>query len=144
MNLSIRQAKPEDAPALCRLCNEAMGYCCTEEQLRSHLLKVINDPAQALYVAEVDGNPAGFIHAADYLLLYAPPMKNILDLAVSVEFRKLGIGKMLLQAVEKWAAENGTAAVRLSSGFQRAASHEFYRRCGYHNKKMQLCLIKEL
>jgi GNAT superfamily N-acetyltransferase len=41
--------------------------------------------------------------------------------------RKQGIGSALFAWLERYARENGCAAIQLDSGIQRAEAHEFYR-----------------
>ena len=47
------------------------------------------------------------------------------------------MGKALLRAVEDWAREDGCRGVRLMSGFERGAAHEFYEHNGYVHRKNQ-------
>ena len=85
-----------------------------------------------------DGRVAGYLHLCDYDLLYAPPLKNVLGIAVASRFRRQGIGRALLQAGEDWARRTGAAGVRLVSGASRTGAHAFYRRCGYGGVKQQI------
>ena len=72
-----------------------------------------------IYVALIDGNVIGYVHANDYDVIYAPHMKNIMGIAVSSNFRKMGIGKALLDSVEHWARDTGASGVRMVSGATR-------------------------
>lgn len=84
----------------------------------------------------------GYVHLADYDLLYADHMKNIMGIAVDPSCRRLGIGKKLLEAGESWAKETGADGVRLVSGETRTGAHALYRSLGYEGNKMQLNLKK--
>lgn len=84
----------------------------------------------------------GYVHACDYELLYAPPMKNIMGIAVLKAYKRRGIGRALLEEVEVWARKTGCAGVRLVSGAAKTGAHAFYRQCGYSGNKMQLNLKK--
>lgn len=137
MSAAIRPAVPEDAAALARLNREEMGYDFPEEDTRRQLEKLLTDKSNRIYVAESDGVVIGYVHANDYDLIYAPHMKNIMGIAVSSAFRKSGVGRLLLGAVEQWAAETGACGVRLVSGASRTGAHEFYRACGYQETKEQ-------
>lgn len=77
-----------------------------------------------------------------YDVIYAPHMKNIMGIAVSSNFRKMGIGKALLDSVEHWARDTGASGVRLVSGATRTGAHEFYHHCGYSGDKKQINLKK--
>lgn len=52
-------------------------------------------------------------------------------LAVLPEFQRCGIGKMLMQHIEKLAGERNISLTGLASGFQRTGAHEFYEHLGY-------------
>ena len=100
------------------------------------------DGRNKIFVAELEGRVIGYVHLADYDVLYAPPMKNIMGIAVSPQYRRKGVGRVLLEAGEKWAAETGAAGVRLVSGESRTEAHAFYRSLGYQSPKRQINLKK--
>ena len=96
---TIRLAQPSDAAAVCRLNRECMGY---DYSLRATAQKLQNSLADGrcrIFVAELDGQVVGYVHAQDYDVLYFDHMKNILGIAVDPAFRHQGIGRALLNAV---------------------------------------------
>ncbi|MCE5343984.1 MAG: GNAT family N-acetyltransferase, partial [Eubacteriales bacterium] len=99
-----------------------------------------------LYVAcrEEDGFVGGFLLAADYETIHNGSQKNILSLAVDGASRGLGLGRMLLNAVEEWARASGCTGVRLVSGFDRVNAHQFYLHCGYRMRKEEKNFVKAL
>lgn len=143
-NVVIRDALPGDAAALARLNRVAMGYDYPEGKTARQLDKLLNSGRDKILVAELEGQVAGYLHLVDYDLLYYDPMKNIMGIAVGPEYRRMGIGRALLQAGEAWAKADGAAGVRLVSGESRVGAHAFYRACGYEGSKMQLNLKKPL
>ncbi len=140
----IRIAVVSDAAALCRLNRDEMGYDYPPVLAAERLEQLLSSPVDRIFVAEAEGEVAGYVHAQHYELLYADPMKNIMGIAVSAEHKRKGIGAALLKAVEDWALCDGCAGVRLVSGATRTAAHEFYRRCGYTGGKEQLNFKKML
>ena len=140
----IRRCRVEDAEAIHRLNREEMGYDYPTEQMRQQLQVLIKSESDRIFVAEVDGTVVGYVHANDYLLLYAAPMKNIMGIAVSGKCRRMGIGKALLERVEQWAKETGAAGVRLVSGGDRVGAHGFYRGMGYGDGRPQLNFKKKV
>ncbi len=144
MKYIIRPAAAGDAPALCRLNREEMGYDYPLEDTARRLLHLIASPTDALLVAESDEGILGYVHAQHYELLYAPPMKNIMGIAVSSAHRRKGIGKALLERVEQLAREDGCSMVRLVSGASRTQAHEFYRTLGYGGGRAQLNFKKSV
>ena len=139
----IREAKITDAGAICRISSNDLGYKC-EEQFVKERLEKLDKTREAIFVAELDGAVAGYVHAEVYSLLYWEPMVNILGLAVSSDCRRKGAGKALMKQVEEWTRERKIKEIRLNSGGTRKEAHEFYRAMGFDNEKMQIRFIKEL
>lgn len=137
LKVLIRECKVLDYQDITLLNKEEMGYDYPAEDTKKQLEKLLMDENHKIYVATVGDEIVGYVHANKYDLLYAPPMKNIMGIAVSSTFRKKGIGKMLLNKVEEWARNTGACGVRLVSGATRTGAHAFYRNCGYSGNKEQ-------
>jgi GNAT superfamily N-acetyltransferase len=114
-----------------------MGYYYPTEDTKKKLEQLLNDNNHKIYVAVVDDRVVGYIHANNYDLLYAPHLKNIMGIAVLSELKRNGIGKLLLNKVERWARDTGAYGVRLVSGSTRIGAHSFYIECGYISNKDQ-------
>ena len=139
----IREATIEDAFAICNISCADLGYDCSCEFVSTRISN-LDKGREKVFVAEVNGIVAGYIHAEKYQTLYFEPMINILGLAVSSEFRRRGIGRMLLKRAERWANEVGIHKIRLNSGSSRKEAHSFYRAMGYSNEKEQIRFIKDI
>ena len=137
----IREATIEDAFAICSISCFDLGYDCSCEFVSARISN-LDKGREKVFVAEVNGIVVGYIHAEKYQTLYFEPMINILGLAVSAEFRRHGIGKMLLKHAECWAKKVGIHKIRLNSGISRKEAHLFYRAMGYNNEKVQIRFIK--
>lgn len=144
MRLQIRKAKLDDAFDIQKLNSTEMGYNYPLEQTRQQLMELLQSEKDKIFIAEVDGVVAGYVHANNYELLYAPPMKNVMGIAVSSDYRRMRIGKALLERVERWAKETGAAGIRLVSGGSRIDAHSFYFSMGYGEGKPQLNFKKQL
>ncbi|MBQ9270618.1 MAG: GNAT family N-acetyltransferase [Oscillospiraceae bacterium] len=143
--ITIRRAEVRDAAAIQLLNRECLGYDYPLKKTREKLAAAIEDPGQCVLVAELDPDViAGYIHLEDYDTLYFDPMKNILGIAVFMEFRRRGIATRLLTEAEEWAAETGASGIRLVSGYDREDAHAFYERMGYINRKLQKNYIKKI
>lgn len=138
----VRHAALQDAEDIARLNRDFLGYSYSAATTYSQLAPLLNSPAHCILVAEINGNLAGYIHAADYSLLYQPPLKNIMGLAVDAAYRRMQVGQQLLHAVEEWALQTGAAGIRLTSGSPRTDAHEFYNACGYTKSKESFNFIK--
>ena len=141
--MTIREATIEDAFAICNISCADLGYDCSCEFVSTRISN-LDKGREKVFVAEVNGIVAGYIHAEKYQTLYFEPMINILGLAVSSEFRRRGIGRMLLKRAERWANEVGIHKIRLNSGASRKEAHSFYRAMGYSNEKEQIRFIKDI
>ena len=144
MNFKIREATTNDVGAITNLNKMELGYEYSVVDTAKKLEYVLASEKDKVLVAVVDDNVIGYIHANDYEVLYFPHMKNIMGIAVYSEYRKCGVGRALLDEVEKWAGETGAKGVRLVSGASRNGAHEFYRRCGYNGGKEQVNFKKML
>lgn len=138
----IRWALPEDAAAICRINQEALGYAYDEASTRLRLAWLLPDPTQAVFTAICRDRAMGYAHVCEYRGTYFDPLANIMALAVLPEVQGLGIGRRLLQAAEDWAQNRGLAGVRLNSGMARVGAHAFYRRVGYTLRKEQKNFIR--
>ncbi len=87
-------------------------------------------------VAAIWRNVLGFLPATDESVTRTyEKMKNdsryCTFVAVLPEFQHCGIGKMLMDCVEKLAYRHNALAIGLASGSQRTGAHEFYEHLGY-------------
>lgn len=137
MEFHIRPCRIDDAGAIYELNKNSLGYHYPLENTRQKICQALKSCRTFIAVAVCGNRVIGYIHAVDYDVLYAPPMKDILALAVSKEYRRFGVGRTLLQAVENWAMESGAAGIRLVSGSYRIGAHKFYKKCGYICSKEQ-------
>lgn len=144
MDFLIRECCISDVEAIQRLNTLEMGYVYSLHETRSKLERLLQGNYDRIFVAVVEDEVVGYIHANDYDVLYAPHMKNIMGIAVSSGYHRQGIGRALLQAVENWAVQTGAACVRLVSGAERTGAHGFYQSCGYANGKKQLNFKKSV
>jgi len=141
----IRNIQLSDAEAIRNISEVSLGYKATEEVTQRQIAKLISDSGHFIRVYEDESirKVVAFIHAETYRLLYKEDGFNILGLAVLSGYRRKGIGKALLKAVEHEAAMRNYRFIRLNSGEQRTEAHVFYERCGYECTKLQKRFIKE-
>ena len=142
MKITIRECKINDYIDIALLNKNEMGYEYSIEDTKNKLKQLLNDSNHKIYIAVVEDKVVGYIHSNNYDLLYAPHMKNIMAIAISSNFKRNGIGKMLLDEVEKWAKNTNAFGVRLVSGATRIGAHDFYKSCGYEENKEQKNFIK--
>ncbi len=141
--ITVREACECDAESIHLLNELEMKYEYSLERTKLKIQKILSLPTDRIFVAEVDGKVAGYVHANDYDVLYFPHMKNIMGIAVGSEYKRHGVGRALLEAVEKWARETGALGIRLVSGSSRIEAHKFYSSCGFECGKTQLNFKKK-
>jgi len=138
----IRTAEEKDISSLVILIKNDLGYFEVKEDFVRNQFLQLNKSRDEVFVAEIEGVVAGFIHVEKYSNIYFGPVGNILGLAVRETYRKMGIGKQLLASAENWSKEKACIGMRLNSGGSRTGAHEFYRSQGYDNEKNQIRFMK--
>jgi GNAT superfamily N-acetyltransferase len=142
--LRIRSAVPADAAAVARL-SDQLGYPVAAQALAARLQGLLASEEQAVYVAaEGEAEVVGWIHGAEQVLVESGPRCEILGLVVDEAARRGGIGRQLVQAVERWALARGLPEVSVRSAVSRAESHPFYEQLGYNRVKSQHVYRKRL
>lgn len=138
----IRECQLDDYQNIYDLNKNEMGYDYPLLLTRDKLQNRLKSGHDKIFVAVVHDQVIGYVHACDYDVIYMDHLKNIMGIAVSKEYQHQGIGRKLLNAVEKWAKETNAAGVRLVSGETRSGAHQFYQACGYSSHKKQLNFMK--
>lgn len=138
----IREAVTGDCKDICRLNEEGLGYDYPAEKTKDKLQVILNLPTDKIFVAEHEGKIVGYIHLSSYECTYCDSLKNIMALVVDEAYRKMGIGRGLIQTAEEWAKESGSGGIRLVSGYNRTIAHQFYLACGYVLRKEQKNFVK--
>ena len=99
----LRDLRETDVKAICDINQEALGYSFSPEDTASQLTRLSQDEHHFLLGYEDEASHAllGYIHAEVYESLYSKAGFNILALAVLPQAQGQGIGKSLLQGLEK-------------------------------------------
>ena len=140
----LRTLKATDVASIYEINKDALGYDFSPEETASQLDKLSQDPHHFLLGFEEPSSHdlLGYVHAEVYESLYSKPGFNILALAVLPQTQCKGIGKTLLQGLEKEAEKRGYKFIRLNSADHRLSAHAFYERVGYTCDKVQKRFIK--
>ncbi len=134
-NFEIRPATPADAAEIAELSAE-LGYPASQAQILNRLAYLGSRSEHAVFVIEVPGGPiVGWIHAYLRWLLISGLSAEIGGIVIRETYRRRGLGKQLLQHIEKWAGDHGCETVALYSGMHRDTAHQFYPNIGYKRIK---------
>ncbi|HEX2206702.1 MAG TPA: GNAT family N-acetyltransferase [Longimicrobium sp.] len=127
----VRPLADADLAAVARLLGE-LGYPSTPEQVRARVDRVAGDDDYAAYVAEVDGEVAGFLGMGrGWLFEQDRPYARILTLVVDARVRRQGVGAALVEFAEQWARERGAYTLMLTTNVRRQDAHGFYESLGF-------------
>jgi len=86
----------------------------------------------------------GWIHVLVAEYVESDAAAVIGGLVVDRSHRRSGVGRVLVDAAEAWARQQGCAVVRLWSSSTRTEAHRFYEGLGYTNIKTQYSFAKSL
>lgn len=143
MDPKLRPPCTDDARRVSELALE-LGYPTSEAEVRVRLPRLAADPAQAVFVAELDDGVLGWVHVCEEHTLLFEPYAEIVGLIVDSTARSRGIGAALLARAEAWAVERGLVTVHLRSRTTRERAHAFYLREGYRITKTQHAFERDL
>jgi N-acetylglutamate synthase-like GNAT family acetyltransferase len=140
--MSIRLAKPADAPAIEKLLQQ-LGYSGTGGFLSQKLERMLDDPDERVFVYEVDGGAVALVslHFIPQLAL-AGDFARISYFAVDDRFRSKGIGHQMEKYIVALARERHCDRIEVHCHWQRGDAHRFYFRQGYEEAPKYL--IKRL
>lgn len=151
---TIRIATLADLDQIVVLWREMMDFHCEldpkfamrEEapvNFRKHAAESMADPKHRFFVAEVDGNLAGFCQAA---LAEYPPVfvlthyGHIMAITVAEPYRRSGIGHVLLEAALQWFREKKITRVEASIATRNPVSRAFWTKESFNPYMEQLIL----
>lgn len=144
MNFEIRHARVDDAPGMARLSGE-LGYPVEVPAMRGRLAVLTTDARHFVAVAEdAAGRLLGWVHSEHRLTVEGGEMVECTGLIVDSAARREGVGRLLMEAAEKWGLERGSGTIRVRSNAARGASHAFYEALGYTRTKIQHVYVKRL
>jgi GNAT superfamily N-acetyltransferase len=125
----IRQAEVGDVDEVAGLAAElAMSFKFSAARFRENYSSLLAENGACLLLAVNGHESAGYLLGFRHLTCYANgPVGWVEEIVVRDQDRGLGIGRVLMDAFEQWAAAEGCTLVALAT--RRAAP--FYRALGY-------------
>lgn len=141
---SVRRPEPGDYDKMADLAAQ-LHYPSTGKQVRMRLEAMANSSQYAVYIAELPGGQiAGWVGLYVFRSVEQDSCAEISGLIIDQQIRSRGIGKVLLDAAEKWARSQGCDVISVHSNVIRERAHQFYVRNGYKHVKTQKYLLKTL
>lgn len=110
------------------------------EQVKVELIPALQRTPCALTLLAFaeDAAPIGLLNAFETLSTFrARPLINIHDIAVTASWRRRGIGRALIEALEKIARERGCCKLTLEVLENNLSAQALYRELGFEGYRLQ-------
>ena len=133
MKAVIRKIRQSDYAAVAGIWREVLDIRnATVEHVTETYKAMRHDDGYVTYVAEADEKIVGLVTAVKVLAIGHPGgYVKMNGIGVLPEYRHQGIGKALMEHVERFAVKQGAPYVGLASGINRVEAHAFYGNSGY-------------
>jgi GNAT superfamily N-acetyltransferase len=132
----VRPAVIGDAQEIAHLSGQ-LGYPVAGEVMAQRLGRTLARNDQLLLIADIGGKVGGWLQAQSAEIIESGFRVEIVGLIIDENMRRRGVGRRLVQEIERWAASLGAQAVVVRTNISRAESHIFYGALGYPFTKTQ-------
>ena len=132
----LRPAEIKDVEFISKLSNQ-LGYESTIEKMQHRLSEVLNHVDNCVYVCVDNGNITGWIHGFYSLRVESDSFVEIGGLVVDENYRRNGIGKILVEKLIEWAHSKKSNKIRVRCNTVRKETHVFYSKIGFNETKEQ-------
>jgi GNAT superfamily N-acetyltransferase len=139
----VRPPRATDAQQLAAL-NHELGYATESQEIVSRIERASKLQGHFIAVAETQSGVIGWVHAEHRFSMETGEKAELVGLVVGAGARRGGVGRLLVQAAEEWAAGRGLSSIVVRSNVVRPESHSFYKRIGYSQSKTQHVYAKPL
>src|SRR5919106_1623490 len=149
--LTLRSARPSDRQFVLDLADRLVSFDVPAWRDKAELVEgdrralaewfEIQSDAQAMYIAELDGQPAGcayLVTLVDYFNLN--PHAHLSVLAVSADAEGQGVGTALIDQSIAWAKERGSDRLTLSALVTNRRARALYERKGFGGEYIRYVL----
>lgn len=135
-DIHIRPITENDASAIAGL-SKQLGYSLSTEETVENIRGVLADKDHAAFVACIDNQVVGWIHILKAVRIESKPFIEIGGLVIDENYRKQGIGKLLVNKAREWTKERHIEKLRVRCNRKRTEAHEFYLALGFTESKEQ-------
>lgn len=133
--IEYREYKPSDIGYVRDIIEYDLGYSVLPDELEGRINEMLSRNDYKIFVACDGEKTVGFVGMVSFIAFeLKTKAAKITALAVSMEYRKNGIGTKLLNLVESYCRSNDIGLVSLNSGLPREDAHLFYESKGYIKK----------
>ena len=144
MEALIRDAHIDDSEAIASLA-EQLGYSVSVEEVALRLRRLSLRPDQRVIVAETEkAEVVGWTTFEITEHIHSAPYVEVSGFVVEQRFRGKGVGKKMMEEVERWSRERGFLTIRLHANVTRKPAHLFYQAIGFEKIKEQYSFQKKI
>jgi ribosomal protein S18 acetylase RimI-like enzyme len=134
--IKAREATTRDAAGIHRLARELAETVGDtppmEEAVRVRLEELLDEPRARVFVAETE---AGIVGGVSFWikpdLAHGDTVVEVPMLVVAEDYRRAGVGKVLMEEVRNVASDNGASQIELVATRANVTAREFYRSLGF-------------
>ena len=135
----VRRAGEGDISMLMAFAEEFMHGAATNEERLAVLKGSLKDPNYELWVAEVNGEMAGFIDMwIIHDFCHGGKLSYIQNLYVAQKYRRMGVGSKLLQKIIERARERKALEIHVVTGLNNEPAIRLYKKHGLTKESLQL------
>lgn len=136
-SMKIRKAQLQDAKAIADIAS-ALGYQSSSSETLAvkRLNRLINSCNDQVWVAELNGQLIGWLHAQHAFRAASTDFIEILGLSVSDQARLKGVGRSLVEMAKEWATDE-RVCLRVRTNDIREGAKTFYSALGFSSAKTQ-------
>jgi ribosomal-protein-alanine N-acetyltransferase len=127
--LSLQLARPADATTIANMSRVLIEYGLRWRWTPERVVVSIRAPDVNVLVARIDSHAAGFA-----IMRYGDDVAHLDLLAVAPPYRRAGVGRRLLEWLEKCAVVAGIFSVSLEVRVENEGARLFYERLGYRTQ----------
>jgi GNAT superfamily N-acetyltransferase len=130
-SIVVRHAVAADTDDMARLCKQ-LGYPSAASAVPARLERIGTDPNARVFVALSAKAIVGLatVHLR-HTINHDVPIAQLTLLVVDEANRTRGVGRALVEAAERFAREQGSNRINVTTALDRAGAHAFYERIGY-------------
>jgi GNAT superfamily N-acetyltransferase len=136
MKIEVREMNAGDTQAV-NLLSQQLGYPLSIQQTLQNINAVVKSKDHTAFVAVIENRIAGWIGAAQAIMIEVMPHCEINGLVIDENYRGKGIGKLLVEKVKHWARAKGNDRLTLHCNIKRTEAHLFYEHLGFKEIKQQ-------
>ncbi len=126
----LRSASDRDAGVIASHLQQ-LGYPAEALDIPPRLAGIRRQGGEIFLASDNTGANLGLMSLANLSVLHGPgPVAYITALVTSESARRKGVGRKLVEAAKKWAADQGCVRITVTSAEHRADAHAFYPSCG--------------